>query len=337
MNPDNIPVKFPLHTRVKVINSKVNSHGRVGRIVQERGDGYNNKIAFDDGGYLWYSDHELEAVATPEVGDLVRVTHTGRWQAHEGNVTSIDEETGLIFVDLDYDWERPKFQPEYLEIIEKIKPKVVRIEGKPIKPEAIKRGDKISIVTVVENEIKRTTILEATVDKIITKGFYGKSLEFQTRTGAKIHSTMDAPDVVISLVADIDKDTEYAALSKIKPNEIIGFPDVEGGTEVNIAVKKEYGAQWTVLLGEKSAKNMETAGLVAVLKKKGVTFSVIRKTPNPLDFPNGTNVKVLSTYPINLSGGDYRVVIEHPSHSVIKSRGISATTYTVPNEYLRKG
>ncbi len=336
MNPNDIPVKFPLHTRVRITRG-VNL-GYTGHIIMERHDGKNSHVSFDKGGHAYFSDYELEAIPSAdeiEVGDLVRVLHTGRWQAHEGHVASIDSETGLVFVDLDYDGERPKFQPEYLEIIEKVKPLPVRIEGQSIKPEDIKRGDRISVVNVEDNEVKRTTILEATVDKIIPKGFYGKSIEFQARTGAKIHSTLDAPDVVISLVADIDKDTDFAALSKIKPNEIIGFPDEDGGVETNIAVRIDE-KYWSVLLGAKKSKAMETAGLVAVLKKKNVTFSIIRNTPEPLDFPNGTNVKVNSGFSTSLSQGDYRVVIAGDTNSTIKSRGISAATHSVPNRWLIK-
>lgn len=332
MNPDkDQPIKFPKDTRVKLIKG-INT-GRTGTLVQERYDGQNNKIALDGGMYIYASDHELEALPVPEVGDLVRITKQGRWQAQEGHVTS--REGNYLFVDVDYDWERPEFLESQLVVIEKLPAKPVRIEGKPIKPEDIKRGDKISVVSVVENEIKRTTILEAVVDKIIPKGFYGKSLEFQTRTGSKIHSTEVDTTSVISLVADIDKDLDFASLSKIKPNEIIGFPDDEGGIEINIAVRQER--DWSVLLGAKKSKNMETAGLVAILKKKNVTFSVLRSAPVvELPFPIGTNVKVNSGFSTSLSQGDYRVVIAGDTNSTIKSRGISAATHSVPNRWLIK-
>lgn len=334
MDPKDTPVKFPLHTRVRIIKGA--NTGHTGRIVMERHDGKNNQVSFDDGGHDYFSDYALEAIPEPEVGDLVKVKAYGKWQGHEGHI--ISDNAATFSVDFGYD-EKAAFGATALEVIEKVKPlpeKPVRIEGKPIKPKDVKRGDKISVVSVEDNEIKRTTILEATVDKIITKGFYGQHREFQTRTGKKIFNNEYLNESVISLVADIDKDVDFSALSEIKPNEIIAFPDVDGGPEVNIAVKKEYADQWHLLLGEKSAKSGTTVGLVTLLKKKGVTFSVIRKMPNPLEFPVGTHVRVSQDYTINLWQGHYKVVIEHPSHSVIKSRGISATTYTVPNEYLRK-
>lgn len=337
MNPKDKPVKFPKGTRVKV--TRGTNVGQVGTIEEERHGGFNNRVRFDVGGHAWFPDSDLEALPVPEVGDLVRVKATGRWQAHEGHVSGIDKKAGLVFVDLDYDWEKPAFHDYQLEVIEKVKPLPVRIEGKPIKPEDIKRGDKISVVSVEENEIKRTTILEATVDKIIKKGFYGQHFEFQTRSGKKIYNNELGDESVISLVADIDKDLDFEALSEIKPHEIIGFPDEDGGLEVNIAVKKEYSDQWTVILGEKSAKSMTTVGLVTVLKKKNVTFSVIRsaKPESEFEFPVGTNVKVSPNYSTSLSQGDYRVVIAGPDQSTIKSRGISAATHSVPNRWLTKG
>jgi hypothetical protein len=334
MNPNDIPVKFPLHTRVKII--KGNNVGHKGSIIEERRDGRNNHVSFDGGGHAWFSDHELEALPIPEVGDLVRITKTGRWQAHEGHITGRDG--NYLFVDVDYDWERPEFLEEQLEVIEKVKPKPVRIEGQPIKPEAIKRGDRISVVSVDDSsEIKKTTILEATVDKVIPKGFNGQHIEFQTRTGSTIHTTVYGSTAVISLVADIDKDVDFHALSLIKPNEIIGFPDEEGGIEINIAVKLDLDNYWSVMLGAKKSKNMETAGLVAILKKKNVTFSVIRAVPTEpeFEFPKGTHVKVSSRAGLSLTG-DYKVLTPSKEFSVIKSRGISASTHTVANTYLIK-
>lgn len=333
MNPNNVPVKFALHTRVKVI--KGINVGYNGTIIEERRDGKNNHVSFDNGGHAWFSDYELEALPVPEVGDLVRITKTGRYQAQEGHVTS--REGNYLVVDVEHEWERPEFLESQLVVIEKLPIKPVRIEGKPIKPEAVKRGDKISVVNVEENEIKRTTILEATVDKVIPKGFYGKSLEFQTRTGAKIYSNEVPNSAVISLVADIDNDVDFHALSLIKPNEIIGFPDEEGGIEINIAVKLDTSNYWSVMLGAKKSKNMETAGLVAILKKKNVTFSVIRSAPTvELPFPVGTHVKVNSGFSTSLSQGDYKVVIAGDTNSTIKSRGISAATHSVPNRWLIK-
>jgi hypothetical protein len=272
----------------------------------------------------------------PEVGDLVRVIKGGRWGAQEGHITSKDK-FGMLTVDLEYDYDAPIFDPRYLEVIEKAKPLPVRIEGQPIKPEAIKRGDKISVVITVDNEIKKTTILEAVVDKIVPKGFNGQHFAFQTRTGSTIHNTEYLSSAVISLVADIDKDLDFAALAEIKTGEIIGFPDEEGGPEINIAIKKEYADQWHLILGEKSAKSGTTVGLVNLLKKKNVTFSIIRSTPSPLEFPVGTNVKVLAGWSDTLSRGDFRVVIEGIKESTIKSRGISASTHLVPNIWLKKG
>lgn len=332
MNPNDVPIKFPLHTRVKVINGF--NAGMRGSIIEERRNGKNNHVGFDGGGDAWFADHELEELPVPEVGDLVRVTKTGRWGAQEGHVTSKDQ-FGMLTVDLEYEYDAPIFEPRYLEIIEKVKPLPVRIEGQPIKPEAIKRGDKISVVSTEDNEIKKTTILEAVVDKIVPKGFNGQHFAFQTRTGATIHNTEYVSSAVISLVADIDKDLEFAALSKIKPNEIIGFPDEEGGVEVNIAVRQER--DWSVLLGAKKSKNMETAGLVAILKKKNVTFSIIRSTPDEQEFPVGTDVKILSGWSEHLSHGNYRVVIAGDTESTLKSRGISASTHLVPNIWLKKG
>lgn len=333
MNPNKEqPIKFPKDTRVKLIKG-INT-GRVGTVVMERFDAYANKVALDGGMYVYVSDHEMEALPVPEVGDLVRITKTGRFQAQEGHVTG--REGNYLFVDVDYDWERPEFLESQLVVIEKVKPKPVRIEGNPIKPEHIKRGDKISVVNVEENEIKRTTILEATVDRVIPKGFHnGLTFEFQTRTGSKIYSNVVPNNAVISLVADIDKDLDFAALSEIKPNEIIGFPDEEGGIEVNIAVRQER--VWSVMMGAKRSKNMETAGLVAILKKKNVTFSVIRSALTvELPFPVGTHVKVNSGFSTSLSQGDYKVVIAGDTNSTIKSRGISAATHSVPNRWLIK-
>lgn len=291
-----------------------------------------------DGSITYVRDDEATVLPKPEVGDLVRVLHSGRWQAQEGNITKTLT-NGKLFVDLEHEWNVPEFDPLFLEVIEKVKPLPVRIEGKPIKPEDIKRGDKISVVLTVDGEIKTTTITEAVVDKIVKKGFYGADFEFQTRTGKKIHSTYSDSVSVINLVSDIDKDVDFHALSLIKPNEIIGFPDEEGGLEVNIAVKKEYADSWTILLGEKTAKNATTVGLVNILKKKNVTFSIIRPIPSEPEFPfaKGQNVKVQRGYSRGIfDGGDYRVIIPGKEKSTIKSRGISAATYEVPNDVLIK-
>ncbi len=333
MNPDDIPVKFPLHTRVRITRG-INV-GYTGHIIMERHDGKNNHVSFDKGGHAYFSDHELEALLTPEVGDLVRIKASGRWQAHEGHIVS--ENIATFSVDFGYD-EKAAFGATALEVIEKVKPKPVRIEGKPIKPEDIKRGDRISVVSVDDSsEIKKTTILEATVDKVVPKGFNGQHVEFQTRTGSTIHTTVYQSTAVVSLVADIDKDLDFAALSEIKPNEIIGFPDEEGGIEINIAVKLDLPNYWSVMLGAKKSKSMETAGLVAILKKKNVTFSMIRSAPVvELPFPIGTNVKVNSGFSTSLSQGDYRVVIAGDTNSTVKSRGISAATHSVPNRWLIK-
>lgn len=294
------------------------------------------EIKMRDNTITYASESEVTVLPKPEVGDLVKVLSSGRWQAQEGHISEIIGDR--IFIDdLEHDWNRPEFRSLFIEIIEKVKPLPVRIEGKPIKPEAIKRGDKISIVSVEDSsEVKKTTILEATVDKIVKKGFNGQHFEFQTRTGFKIHNTEYLSTAVISLVSDIDKDVDFHALSLIKPNEIIGFPDEEGGIEINIAVKLDSG-YWSVMLGAKKSKNMETAGLVAILKKKNVTFSIIRTTPDPLEFPVGTNVKVLPGYSASLSQGDYRVITAGGTESVIKSCGISAATHNVPNRWLKKG
>lgn len=332
MNPNDTPVKFPLNTRVRV--SRGFNAGMRGAIIEERRDGHNNHVSFDGGGHAWFSDDELDALPVPEVGDLVRVTKTGRWTAQEGHITDKDK-FGMLTVDLEHEYDAPIFEARYLEVIEKVKPKPARIEGQPIKPEAIKRGDKISVVsTDASGEIEKTTILAATVDKIVKKGFNGQHFSFQTRTGSTIHTTEYLSTAVISLVSDIDKDVDFHALSLIKPNEIIGFPDEEGGIEINIAVRQER--DWSVMLGAKKSKNMETAGLVAILKKKNVTFSIIRSTPDPLEFPVGTNVKVKGGNPLGLHG-DYRVIVAREDVTTIKSRGISATTHTIDNKWLTKG
>lgn len=306
--------------------------------VGSPGGGSRLEIKVMDGTVTYVRDDEAVIQPKPEVGDLVRVLHSGRWQAHEGNITKTLA-NGKLFVDLEHEWNAPEFDPLFLEVIEKVKPKPARIEGQPIKPEAIKRGDKISVVSTEDNEIKRTTILEAVVDKIIQKGFYGQHFEFQTRTGSKIYNNEVTNSAVISLVADIDKDLDFAALAEIKTGEIIGFPDEEGGPEINIAIKKEYADQWHLILGEKSAKSGTTVGLVNLLKKKNVTFSIIRSIPSEPEFPfaKGQNVKVQRGYSNGIfDGGDYRVIIPGKEKSTIKSRGISAATYEVPNDVLIK-
>jgi hypothetical protein len=299
----------------------------------ERHDGKNNHVSFDEGGHAYFSDHELEALPVPEVGDLVRVTKFGRWQAQEGHITSVD--SNRFYVDLEYDWNRPEFKAEDLEVVEKIKPKPVRIEGKPIKPEDVRRGDTISVVTTEDKDVKRTIIIEATVDKIVPKSS-GSVLHFQTRSGAHIHTADNFNKAVISLVKSIESDLDFQNLSKHKTGDIIGFANEEGEPETNIAVKQD-GDMWSVLEDTKY-KNVATVGLVNILKKKNVTFSVIREASDTpvLPFPVGTNVKVSKAYSESLSKGDYRVVIAGDTISSLKSRGISAATHSVPNRWLTK-
>lgn len=329
MNPDDIPVKFPLHTRVRITRG-INV-GYTGHIIMERHDGKNNHVSFDEGGHAYFSDHELEALLTPEVGDLVRIKASGRWQAHEGHIVS--ENIGTLTVDFGYD-EKAAFGATALEVIEKVKPKPVRIEGKPIQPDAIKRGDTISVVTIEDLEVKKTLILEATVDKIVPKSG-GEVLHFQTRGGAHIFTADKHIKSAISLVKSIDNDVDFQTLSQAKIGDVISFADNDGEAETNLAVKREEDL-WSVM-EESKTRNVATVGLVNILKKRNVGYTVVRTVPvKGLPFPIGTNVKVNSGFSTSLSQGDYRVVIAGDTNSTIKSRGISAATHSVPNRWLIK-
>lgn len=328
MNPNDVPVKFKQNTRVRITRGA--NFGATGTILEERRNGMNNHVSFDTGGHAWFSDHELEEVLEPAVGDLVKVKAYGRLQAHEGHIVS--ENVGTFTVD--FGDEKAAFGSTALEVIEKL-PTPRRIEGKEIQPELVKRGDTISVVIIEDKtEVKRTSISEGTVDKIIKKNL-GSSLEFQTRSGACIHTTNRTDNAVISLVKSIDNNAEYISLSGAKTGEIIGFADEEGGPEVNLAIK-QIDQYWTVVLGNKS-KSVETVGLVNILAKKGVTFSVVRKAEPEFEFPKGTHVKVSRAFSDSLSLGDWKVIIEDKENSTIKSRGISANTFVVPNRYLSKG
>lgn len=335
MNPNDVPVKFKLNTRVKLTHRGI-YNGFYGTIVGERTNGYNNRVELDSGSIGWFSDYELVAVTVPNVGDLVKIKASGRWQAKEGNVSSIDTK-GNVFVDLGDDWDTPHFKPEQLEVIESFPAPVDRkrrVEGAPIQPEAVKRGDVISIVTVEDGDIKKTSIIEATVGQVIEKNFYVH--KFLTAKGNVIFETNNTQGYTISLVKAIDNDVEYQQLSETKMGEVIGFPDEDGGVETNIAIK-QIEDFWSVVLGTKKAKTMDTSGLVTLLRKKNVTFSVIRKAPEEFEFPKGTRVKVFRSYSESMAQLEWKVIIEGEEKSVIKSTGISASTYTVPNRYLTKG
>lgn len=330
MNPDNRPVKFKKDTRVKVTKQGI-YHGSTGTVLSERQDGYDTRVELDDDrGTMWLSDHELEALPELEVGDLVRVKAYGQWQAQEGHIVS--ENLATFSVDFGYD-EKAAFGASALELVEKVSPKPFRREGQPIKRQDIKRGDVISVVTVEDKDVKRTVIVEATVDKIIKKDL-GNVVEFQTRSGGHIHFARHNDEAVISLVKSIDNNAEYIALSEARIGDIVAFPDEEGGPETNLAVK-HVDDYWTVVLGTKS-KNVQTVGLVNILAKKGVTFSVVRKAEPEFEFPKGTHVKVSRGFSDSLANGDWKVIIEGKEESTIKSRGISANTFKVPNRYLSK-
>jgi hypothetical protein len=333
MNPNNVPVKFKKNTRVKVTQG--GKAGEVGTVLEERENGFSTKVKLTVGGMiLWLSDHEMSALPTPEVGDLVRIKASGRWQAHEGHVTK-ELDNGNLVVDVESDWNLPEFEKNQLEVIEKVKPKPVpvRVEGQPIKPEAIKRGDTISVVTVEDNEIKRTTIVEAIVDKIVPKSG-GTVLHFQTRGGAHILTAGQHLKGVVSLVKSIDNDEDFQTLSQAKIGDVLSFADSAGEAETNLAVKREEDL-WSVLEETKS-RNVATVGLVNILKKRNVGYTVVRSAPvKEMPFPVGTNVRVKQGYSTSLSG-DYRVIIAGDDQSTIKSRGISAMTHSVPSSWLVK-
>lgn len=325
---------FPEGTRVRLLENHPHENA-TGTIEHAKSNGMNALIKLDIGGTTFAQDSQMEALPTVGIGDLVRInTIAGRWAAQEGHVIKVGPNVGVT-VDLGYD-ETPTFHESDLEIIEKLPVKPVRIEGQPIKPTAIKRGDKISVVSTEENEIKRTIILEAVVDKIVLKSF-GSVIQFQTRSGAHIHTSDSQSKAVISLVKDIDKDIEYQSLAKAMLGDIIAFADEAGGVETNIAVKQGDDF-WSLILGSKKAKTVETVGLVNILNKYNVTYSPVRTGAKeaPLPFPVGTNVKVSSGFSSSMSKRDYRVVIAGPEHSTVKSRGVSAATHLVPNRWLIK-
>jgi hypothetical protein len=250
--------------------------GNIGKITHIGTPGGSHyEIVLRDRNVCYASALTITKVPRPEVGDLVRVTGSGRWQAQEGNVIGVDDETGLVSVDLEHDWEKPVFAPESLDIIEKVPPLPKREVGQPVKAKDVRVGDKVSVKTIDDRcDILRETSLTATVGKIVTRGVGNKVITFQTSSGTEFYSDEGLPKEIV-LLEGIESDLFYRALSALGPGSVIVFASKPGEPETNMAIKQHFEDVWHVVDGSKDRKP-RTVGLVNILRKKGVPFSVLR-------------------------------------------------------------
>lgn len=234
------------------------------------------ELRLRDNTICYASDSHVTKQSLPEVGDLVRVLASGRWQAQEGHVEAIDK-NGFVVVDLEHDYDRPVFDPLKIEIIERLPAKPFRVSGQPIDAKDVKIGDKISVTTHdnQSSDVKRVTTLIATVGKIVPRGFNGQTLTFQTTGGSEFFSESISKREII-LLESIEEDAIYKALSALGPGSVIVFANKPGEAETDMAIKQYFEDLWHLVDGSKDRKP-RTVGLVNIIKKKGVPFSVIRQ------------------------------------------------------------
>lgn len=256
-----------LGDRVKITNEMHEYHNQIG------------EVAFTTATHVWvrfpssplaacsFKNESVTKLKNPEKGDRVRVLQPGRWQAHEGTVSSVYDK--VVNVLLDEDQTSPaRLHVKEVEVFDAA-PIERRVEGEAILFEHVKKGDLIETLSFREKSgVKQKTYTEGVVDAVSLRVPLLKNRAGVDIYDARIHTG-------IKLLKAVGNDEVLTALKGFPVGAILSY--YESGEpspyRLRVAVKRS-DSHWGQLVGT-AGQMIRTATLRESLKEAGDSYTIL--------------------------------------------------------------
>jgi hypothetical protein len=195
--------------------------------------------AYDDP--YWVST--LVKIDPPTVDDLVEVLASGRYEAQQGHVLRINnhDPEDLVYI-VDLDDEQVGFSAVDLNVLERIPTPSVREEGEEIKPQALQKGDEISVV-ITAKPVKGVSTVTTNIGVFDHKNSYGTLFTSNYGVLMNSHEAKVSESTVITLLKKAE-DPVLVNLRKLPVGSVITW--VKGKERRFISAKREDD-EWSTM------------------------------------------------------------------------------------------